>query len=172
MERVTRFGQVSIHGFRRLSDVTLSLRPLSVMIGANGTGKTSVLDVLSLLASSAQGRLTSSLSELAGLANVLTYDRAEELGLGITMEAPGDEPVDYRLWLRKEGFAHTIYEETLNQRVAPYPEPLFLINSHGRKVEYYDPEKSKIVVPSWEHNPLETSLSQVPKTFRDLEEFS
>jgi AAA15 family ATPase/GTPase len=36
------------------------LKPLSVMIGANGTGKTSVLDVLSLLASSAQGKLNSS----------------------------------------------------------------------------------------------------------------
>ena len=75
-----RFGQLSIQGFRRLSDVRLSLRPLSVMIGANGTGKTSVLDVLSLLASSAQGRLNSSLSELTGLANVLTYDKVEELG--------------------------------------------------------------------------------------------
>ncbi len=44
-----RFGQLSVRGFRRLNDVQLSLRPLSVMIGANGTGKTSVLDVLSLL---------------------------------------------------------------------------------------------------------------------------
>ena len=37
-----RFGELSINGFRRLSDVRLPLRPLSVMIGANGTGKTSV----------------------------------------------------------------------------------------------------------------------------------
>src|SRR5580692_8474453 len=81
-----RFGQLSIQGFRRLNDVRLSLSPLSVMIGANGTGKTSVLDVLSLLASSAQGKLSSSISDLSGLANILTYDRAEELGLGITME--------------------------------------------------------------------------------------
>ena len=91
------FGQLSIQGFRRLSDVRLALRPLSVMIGANGTGKTSVLDVLSLLASSAQGRLSSSLSELSGLANILTYDKAEELGLGITMEVPGHEPLEYHL---------------------------------------------------------------------------
>ena len=73
----SRFGQLSIQGFRRLCDVRLSLRPLSVMIGANGTGKTSVLDVLSLLASSAQARLSPSISELSGLVNVLTYDKAE-----------------------------------------------------------------------------------------------
>src|ERR1022692_247665 len=81
----TRFGQLSIEGFRRLRDVRLALRdvrlalrPLSVMIGANGTGKTSVLDVLSLLASSAQARLGPSISELGGLANVLPYDKAEK----------------------------------------------------------------------------------------------
>src|ERR1017187_10361079 len=91
-----RFGQLSIQGFRRLYDVKLELRPLSVMIGANGTGKTSVLDVLSLLASSAQGKLSSSISELSGLANVLTYDRAEELGLAITMEVPVYEPSNTR----------------------------------------------------------------------------
>jgi len=33
------------------------------MIGANGTGKTSILDVLYLLASSAQARLSPALSE-------------------------------------------------------------------------------------------------------------
>jgi predicted ATPase len=95
-----RFSQLSVQGFRRLADVRLSLRPMSVMIGANGTGKTSVLDVLYLLASSAQGRLSSSISELSGLANILTYDKAEELGLGITMDVPGHEPLEYSLLLR------------------------------------------------------------------------
>src|ERR1700693_3334430 len=111
-----RFGQLSIQGFRRLCDVRLSLRPLSVMVGANGTGKTSVLDVLSLLASSAQGALSSSISDLSGLANVLTYDRAQELGLEMTMKVPGREPLEYSLWLRPQGIAHVIREETLSQK--------------------------------------------------------
>jgi predicted ATPase len=74
-----RFGELSVQGFRRLKEVRLPLRPLSVTIGANGTGKTSVLDVLSMLALSAQGKLSSSISELSGLTNILTYDHAEEL---------------------------------------------------------------------------------------------
>src|SRR6266571_16576 len=102
----SRFGNLSVHGFRKLCDVELPLRPLCVMIGANGAGKTSVLDVLSLLANSAQTRLSSSISELSGLANVLTYDRAAELGLGITMEVPGREPLEYSLSLRPQGIAH------------------------------------------------------------------
>src|SRR5580658_7146752 len=98
----TRFKELTIHGFRRLYDVQLPLRPLSVMIGANGTGKTSVLDVLSLLARSAQGRLSDSLTDLSGLPSVLTYDRADELHLGISMAVPGYEPLEYSLALRPQ----------------------------------------------------------------------
>ena len=109
-----RFGGLSIHGFRRLYDVRLRLAPLSVMIGANGTGKTSVLDVLSLLANSAQGNLSSSMAELSGLPNVLTYDRAEELRLGISMELPNYEPLEYSLCLKPQGINYLIEEEILS----------------------------------------------------------
>jgi predicted ATPase len=166
-----RFGQLSIQGFRRLQDVRLALRPLSVMIGANGTGKTSVLDVLSLLASSAQGKLSSSISDLSGLANILPYDHAEELALGITMEVPAHEPLEYWLWLRPEGINHAIREETLTQTRNQYQSPFKHINSFERDVKYYDPEKKKLLPPTWEHNRLETSLSQVPKMFKEPEDF-
>ena len=51
------FEKIHITGFRRLSDVLVELKPLNVVIGANGSGKTSLLDVFSLLAASASGRL-------------------------------------------------------------------------------------------------------------------
>lgn len=166
-----RFGELTVKGFRRLLDVRLALRPLSVMIGANGTGKTSVLDVLSLLAASAQGKLASSISEFSGLANVLTYDRAEELGLEITMEIPRYEPLDYSLWLRPQGLSYVLREETLSQKRKPHPKPFRHIDSYEQEVKYYDPEKKRLLPPTWEHNPLETSLAQVPKMFQEPEDF-
>jgi predicted ATPase len=45
-----RFVKLSIRGFRRLAEVDLELRPLTVLIGANGVGKSSLLDAISLLA--------------------------------------------------------------------------------------------------------------------------
>ena len=123
----------------------------------------SVLDVLSLLASSAQGRLSSSISELSGLANVLTYDKAEELGLTITMEVPGHEPLEYVLWLRPQGIAHGIREETLSQVRKSHTKPFLHINSYEKDVKYYDPEKKKLMPPTWEHNPLETVAGAGPK---------
>jgi len=166
-----RFGELTVHGFRRLLDVKLALRPLSVIIGANGTGKTSVLDVLSLLASSAQGRMTPTLSDLSGLANILTYDRAEELGLGIAMDVPGHDPLEYSLWVRPQGLSHVIREETLTQKRGPHTTPFLHINSFERDIKYYDPEKKKLLHPAWEHNALETSLAQVPKMFQEPEDF-
>lgn len=170
-----RFGQLSIQGFRRLSNVELSLAPLSVMIGANGTGKTSVLDVLSLLASSAQGRLSSALSDLSGLTNLLTYDRAEELGLDITLDITMDAgaaiPLEYSLRLHPQGLAHVIREEVLSQKRKPHANPFLHIHSRNRDIKYYDPEKKKLLPPTWEHNPLETSLAQVPKMFQEPEDF-
>ena len=166
-----RFTEVSIRGFRRLHDVRLTLAPLSVMIGANGTGKTSILDALSLLAWSAQSRLTPALSDLSGLANVLTYDRADELVLGISADVPGHEPLDYLLRLRPQALAHSIREETLSQQRKGYRHPFLHIHSSERDVLYFDPTRIELLAPTWEHNPLETSLAQVPKMFQEPEDF-
>ena len=166
-----RFQDLTIHGFRRLQDVCLELRPLSVMIGANGTGKTSILDILSLLASSAQGNLASSITDLSGLSSVLTSDRAEELRLGISMAVAGYEPLEYSLKLRPQGIAYVIGEEILSQRRQLKREPFLHINSHGLDVKYFEANQKKLVRPNWEHNSLETSLSQVPKMFQEPEDF-
>ena len=98
MENSTqRFRKLTVRGFRCLSEVDLELRPLNVLIGANGVGKSSLLDALSILASSAQGNLSGAVSEMSGLAALMTYDRANEVELGISMTVPSYEPLDYSL---------------------------------------------------------------------------
>lgn len=166
-----RFGNLSIKGFRRLQDVQFPLRPLCVMIGANGTGKTSVLDVMSLLANSARGKLSASITDLSGLGSVLTYDRTDNLGLGISMTVPNHAPLEYSLRLKPQGLSYVIEEETLTQNRKPQPPPFRHIDSHGPDVKYFEADQRKLVRPNWEHNPLETSLAQVPKMFQEPEDF-
>ena len=169
---------LSINGFRRLYDVQLPLRPLSVMIGANGTGKTSILDVFSLLAKSAQGKLSESISELSGLSSILTYDRAVQLGLKISMKLPGHEPFYYSLRLTPQAVAYSISQETLIESRREHVQPFVHIWSLGQDIKYSEVDRNaapgtsfKAVRPTWTHNPLETSLSQVPKMFQQPEEF-
>jgi len=167
----SRFGDLSIYGFRRLHDIQLSLRPLSVMIGANGTGKTSVLEVLSLLANSAKGQLSTSITDLSGLASVLTYDRSDALRLGISMEVPTHKPLNYSLRFKPQGVGYIIDEEVLSQQRQVQPPPFLYIDSHGPDIRYFEFDQTRLVRPNWEHNPFETSLSQVPKMFREPEDF-
>lgn len=168
---INRFRNLTIRGFRRLSEVDLELRPLTVLIGANGVGKTSVLDALSILASSAQGNLNAAVSEMSGLAAMMTYDRASEVGFGTSMTVSGHEPLDYSLSLRAQGVAYFIDRETLRQKREKHSRPFLYIDSHGPDIKYFEVEKGKLVRPNWEYNPLESSLSQVPKLFREPEEF-
>ena len=87
------------------------------------------------------------------------------------MEVPGHEPLEYHLWLRSQGHSHVIREEVLSQSRKTHPTPFLHLNSFERSVKYYDPEKKHLLPPTWEHNPLETSLSQVPKMFQEPEDF-
>jgi predicted ATPase len=62
-----RLENISVRGFRRFQQIDLEMRGLVVMIGANGAGKTSFLDMLSILAASANGKLKETLQSKGGL---------------------------------------------------------------------------------------------------------
>jgi ABC-type uncharacterized transport system ATPase subunit len=55
--KMNKLNRLHIRGFRRLREVDLEIRPMMVMIGANGVGKTFILDALSLLSASASGNV-------------------------------------------------------------------------------------------------------------------
>ncbi len=168
--RISGFEKISVKGFRRLCNIELELRPLTVLIGANGTGKTSLLDVFSLLANSAQGALSKTISDFSGLPALITYDRAKDLSVELSMSVHGQAPLDYLLRLKPQGTAYVIAEENLSQQ--QITNKFVHIASQGPHVEYFDLSSGVKVRPTWEHNPLETSLYQVPKTYREPEDFS
>ena len=163
-------NRIKIDGFRRLYDVDLRIKPLMVLIGANGVGKTSLLDVLSLLSASAEGRLNRGLSELGGVVSVLTRAHADAVSLLVDMKVPGHEPLEYDLSLSQKGNGYSITREVLSQRREGYAEPFKHVDSRDGDIKYFQIEESRLLRPDWEHDPRETSLSQVPKMFRQPEE--
>ncbi|MDX2152287.1 MAG: AAA family ATPase [Bryobacteraceae bacterium] len=171
VESPSRFLNLRVEGFRRLAKVDIQLRPLNVLIGANGVGKTSLLDALSLLASSAQGSLNAALSELSGLPAILTYDRSADLGLGLSLDWPGHSPLDYSLCVRQQGNEHFIRRETLSQPKDDGSPGSLHIDAGPGYVEYHDVDQGKLVRPYWQYDLGETALSQVPRLYRTPEEF-
>ena len=63
--------KLAIAGYRSLRDVRLSLGPLNVVTGANGSGKSSLYRAVRLLADIAQGRIIQSLAGEGGLHSTL-----------------------------------------------------------------------------------------------------
>jgi predicted ATPase len=98
-----KINHIKIGGFRRLNDLDLPIRPFMVLIGANGVGKTSLLDAYSLLSASAAGGLNSKLSQFGGVSSVLFRDKADSISLFVNMDVPVNKPLEYELKGPKRG---------------------------------------------------------------------
>ncbi|WP_341736231.1 AAA family ATPase [Microcoleus sp. CAWBG640] len=164
------FERLKIDGFRRLFSAEVEMRPLTVMIGANGVGKSSFLEIFSLLAASAKGQLQSKISELGGLNQMVTLDRSDSVLISLLMPIENQEPLNYSLKIATKGQFYEIGLETLIQQRNPDAvQPFKYIESRGLDVRYFSPEDEKLLRPNWQHNPYETSLAQVPKMYREPE---
>ena len=172
------FERIHIQGFRRLFDVDIKLNPLNVLIGANGSGKTSILDVLSLLANSASGKLNECLSELGGIEanlsnlSMANASKARFMSFELAMHVPHEEPLEYQLGIVPQGVTHQIGEEVLS-KTQDTPPPLKYIKARLDNVSYYDTKGTQKgpIRPNWDYNSKESALSQVPKMLREPEDF-
>lgn len=166
-----KMNKIRITGFRRLSEIEIGMRELMVLVGANGVGKSSVLDALSLLSASAAGNLNQTLSDMGGVAEASTHGQDKKITLEAERECQGYKPLKYHLEIEAKGQGYAIPSETLYQdREGDYFEPFKHIESRGLDVTYFDTEAKNIVRPNWDHNAMESSLSQVPKMFEQPEE--
>jgi predicted ATPase len=167
------FAQLQVGGYRRLRRMELQLAPLNVLIGANGVGKSSILEIVDLLAASADGSLENSISEAGGISSLLTLDgRTDSLRLSLQMPSEDAQPIKYEVRISRAGFGYGIRREELTQQQDPTrPNPFKFITSEGAQIRYYDPEQKNLVRPNWEYKATETALSQVPKMYQTPEKF-
>ena len=168
MNKVKRIG---IQGFKRLLDISMDMRPLMVMIGANGSGKTSFMDALSLVATSAEGGLNRRLNDMGGAAEILTRERSEDMSFSAEMEVPNHNPLEYSMSIAVQGQAYSISQESLTQlRTGGFAQPFKHIESVYKDIQYFDTADNHLIRPNWAFNYFESSLSQVPKLFREAED--
>ena len=160
--------RIKITGFRRLFSVELQMRPFMVLIGANGVGKTSFLDMLTLLSASASGNLGNTLSQWGGVSNLLSRDKSKDISLSVDMKVPNYNPLKYELLIEPTGSGYSISRETLTQ-ARGMDNPFQHINSAYGSIRYFDINEKDILHPNWEYNPYETSLAQTPKMYREPE---
>ena len=111
--------RTKIAGYRSLVDVDFEVRPLTVLIGPNGSGKTSLLDTFTLLRSGAQGELSQALTQRGG--TNATLPRIEPKPSKTQFEfdfqdSPDGARLVYAVQLGATAVAHEVLDETIKRR--------------------------------------------------------
>src|SRR4051812_30678725 len=104
---------IAVFSYRSLRDLIVPLRQLNLVIGANGSGKSSLYRSLRLLADIAQGRVITSLAREGGLASTLwagpeAFSRAVLRGDQPVQGTTRKRPVSLRLGFAGDDFGYAI----------------------------------------------------------------
>jgi predicted ATPase len=140
-----RITQLRIGGMRCIDTVTLDLRGLSVLIGDNGSGKSTVLEALELLRQAAKpvNYVSDILYRGHGGLQSLLRRGSKELVLGVRVEG-GGPALEYHFAIAEVGAAAEIVEEAL--AVCRDTDPvLVVIERDGRKARLLHETKPEMV---------------------------
>jgi len=126
---------VAIQGYRSLRDLLLPLGQLSVITGANGSGKSSVYRSLRLLADAALNSVVASLAREGGLPSTF-WAGPETIARGVRQGHHGVEPLAKRkVASLKLGFGGDTYGYSIDLGYPPPPPPatMFGLDPHVKR---------------------------------------
>lgn len=170
-----KFSKIKVCGYRSFVDVELPLRPLVVMIGPNGCGKTSLLDVLWLFHQAMQEDLTWAMEQQGGVNSIVSRLGPLPSQLKVELffhseEFSGEEEMIYRVHLNTNLREHPIRLEQLERQLDPQnPTPYRYIDAYDENVRYAEPGSTGFVKPSWSYLKNELALAQIPRMYEDPE---
>ena len=156
--------RIGIQGFKRLRNIDLEMRPMMVMVGANGIGKTSFMDALSLLSASASGSLNSNINEMGGFLSCLTREHPTGISLSAEVNYPDEEALNYNLQLSQRMLGYFISQEYLTQERGG---PFHYISAQNGVVKHSNTQGQMVPLEST-YSDQESALSQVPRVFLQM----
>ena len=165
------YDALRLKHFRAFREVALPVRGLNVLIGPNGCGKSSLLEVFRLLGRGMKGELGKGIREMGGFREQLPFRGRDfqEVSLAIGLSGNiGELRYDYSLELQLEGVGYQVVHETLASKTADDPgDAAPRIEQHRGKVGVWtDGTQSN---PWWNQPPGELVLGRAP--LPDVEQF-
>lgn len=172
------FETMHVSGFRRLAKMDLRLGRLNVLIGANGCGKSSLLDAFGLLATSANGKLRTLIQDMGGITTNLTFpllsssSEATAMTFRLQRKVEESNPINYSLSLEPNGTSYRVANESLTQQIDPLEsEQLFLWKRQSTEIDYLADVEEKILSFGLDFLQWETALSQAARVYAIAERF-
>lgn len=128
-----RITEIRIKGMRSLEDVTLKLDGLTVLIGENGSGKSTIVEACELLSKIGRNAFQSVFFQRHGGMNALLRHGATSVVLGFDMEIRG-EAIAYDLEVAQDGPNVLIAAERLTKSAGGETQVLLHRDRSGSKV--------------------------------------
>jgi predicted ATPase len=142
-----RITQIRVQGLRTLADVTLDLGGLTVLIGDNGSGKSSLIEACEILRRAAGENFTDEFQQIHGGAAGLFRFGATQLKLSMLVDVSSFSSwtLEYSFAIREGGFIESewlgvVYPQDDDEDPAFRDEPRPLLKRTGNSFEYLPDE--------------------------------
>ena len=117
---MSRLDGIHIEGFKSITQTMLKLRPLNVLIGANGSGKSNFIDAISFLRAIVQGQLERYVSQAGGADRILHFGSKATSKLEMKVSFDGDK-AGYGILLRRDD-SDGLYVTIMRYRPFGHPD--------------------------------------------------
>lgn len=141
-----RVTEIRVEGLRALGRISLRLSGLTVLIGENGTGKSSVIEACEILRRATAPRFLDELGTIHGFPSSMLRVGATRLVLGVRVQNDSDDPLDYEFGIAFDG-RHVVigHEFLLYGPQAGHPYPLTVIERSRSAARLFDQGQQKLV---------------------------
>ena len=143
----SRYRHIEIQNFRSIKSADLDLKPLNILIGVNGGGKSNILDTFCLLSEGANGKLADGIASRGGFHNILFIGKEEDR-IVFRLEYPPEDkfheeryPITYKIELRPIGPSVNVWFERVSRGASPpHTTPLYLVNRYPDRTTFLNRE--------------------------------
>ena len=124
-----RIEQIEIRNYRVFRDVRLTrLPPMAVVIGANGTGKSTLFDVFSFVKDALVGNAASAVARRGGFRELVSRGERGPIGITIKFRESGGRLATYILEIGTDSGRAVVEREVLRYRRGQYGRPWHFVD--------------------------------------------